>query len=86
MSLLPVQGRMFIILTRCTIYDFLVFVVGLIKWYLKSIVSRKFYSYFEHEKITPLNLRLSLVLFLSKLLDNGREKHFAEVINSRHNV
>ena len=51
------------------------FVVGLTEWYLKSVVSRKFYSYFEYKKITPLNLRLSLVLFLSKLLQNCLTMH-----------
>ena len=50
-------------------------------------VSRKFYPDFEYEKITSLNLRLSLVLLLSHcFLDDARGKHFAEVSNSRDNV
>ena len=58
--------------------------VGVTEWHLKSLfVSREF----EYEKITSLNLRLSLVLLLSHcFLDDARGKHFAEVSNSRDNV
>ena len=62
--------------------------VGVTEWHLKSLfVSRKFYPDFEYEKITSLNLRLSLVLLLSHcFLDDARGQHFAEVSNSRDNV